>query len=119
MEFVTSALLGGALYDLVKSSIKPTAAFVKAALDNLVDIDSKVAAAIAQELDQSEFKDAESKEQLAAIIKANAQLQAIVNELNSQPKQVINITANGNGDAFYGDKIGGDKIVVSGDDNKD
>lgn len=118
MEFVTSALLGGALYDLVKSSIKPTAAFVKAALDNLVDLDIKVAAAIAQELDKSEFKDAESKEQLAAIIEANAQLQAIVNELNTQPKQVINITANGNGDAFYGDKIGGDKIVVSGDDNK-
>lgn len=113
MDFVTSAILGGALYDLVKSSIKPTAAFVKAALENVVVLNDTVAASIAQELDKLEFKDAKSKEQLAAIIDENVQLKAIINEFNTQPKQVINITAKGNGDAFYGDKIIGDKIVVS------
>ncbi|USD35616.1 MULTISPECIES: hypothetical protein [Vibrio] len=117
MDFVTSALLGGALYDLVKSTIKPTAAYVKAALDNLAKLDDNVAAAIAKELDKREFKEAESKEQLAAVIEANTQLMNIINELNAQPKQVINITANGGGDAFYGDKVTGDKIIVNGEDS--
>lgn len=105
MDFVTSALLGGALYDLVKSKITPTAAYVKAALDSLVNLEDKVAEAIALEISKSEFKRAESKEQLASIIEANAQLTAVIKELNTQPNQVINITANGDGDAFYGDKI--------------
>ncbi|GGZ02850.1 hypothetical protein [Shewanella fodinae] len=115
MEFVTSALLGGALYDLVKSSIKPTAAYVKAALENFVNLNSTVAASIAQEIDKEEFKNVDSKEQLSAIIEANTRLKAIVNELNSQPKHVVYITANGDGDAFYGDKISGDKIIVNND----
>jgi hypothetical protein len=113
MEFVTSALLGGVLYDLVSSPIKLSAAYIKAALDNIVNLEDKVAVALADELSKQEYKNAASKDALAVLIDSSRTLQEIVTQLNDKPQTVININAYGDGDAFNGDKVMGDKL--SGD----
>ncbi|OHY90175.1 hypothetical protein BI375_07975 [Vibrio rotiferianus] len=113
MEFVTSALLGGALYDLVSSPLKLSGGYIKAALENIVNLEDKVAAAMAEELSKQEYKNTSSKEELTALVESSKILQEVILKLNEKPQTVININANGSGDAFYGDKIMGDKF--SGD----
>ena len=118
MEFVTGALLGGVLYDLVSSPIKLSAAYIKAALDNVVNLEDKVAAAMAEELSKQKYKNATSKDTLGTLIDSSIVLQDIVTQLNERPQSVININAYGSGDAFNGDKVMGDKFSgdkVSGD----
>lgn len=111
MEFVTGALLGGVLYDLVSSPIKLTAAYIKAALDNVVNLEDKVAAAMAEELSKQEYKNATSKDTLGILIDSSRVLQEIITQLNEKPQTVININAYGSGDAFNGDKVMGDKVA--------
>lgn len=113
MDFVSSALIGGALYDLVSSPIKLTASYIKAGLDNLVHLDDKVANVIAEELSKEEFKKSASPEELAGLIETSKVLQEVIAQLNEKPQTVININAYGSGDAFNGDKIMGDKINLS------
>ncbi|MEZ8584212.1 hypothetical protein AB6C83_06145 [Vibrio cyclitrophicus] len=113
MDFVSNALIGGALYDLVSSPIKLTASYIKAGLDNLVHLDDKVANVIAEELSKEEFKKSASPEELAGLIETSEVLQEVIAQLNEKPQTVININAYGSGDAFNGDKIMGDKINLS------
>ena len=113
MDFVSNALIGGALYDLVSSPIKLTASYIKAGLDNLVHLDDKVANVIAEELSKEEFKKSASPEELAGLIETSKVLQEVIAQLNEKPQTVININAYGSGDAFNGDKIMGDKINLS------
>ncbi|MCG7584202.1 hypothetical protein [Photobacterium sp. OFAV2-7] len=110
MDFVSGALLGGALYDLVSSPIKLTAGYIKAGLENVVNIEDRVAGVIAEELSKQEYKNAGSKEELTALIESSRVLQEVITQLNDKPQTVININAHGSGDAFYGDKVMGDKI---------
>ena len=102
MDFVTSALLGGAFTTLLSRQLNQQLRTLRPhwiiwqARDN-------VAAAIAKELDNESSK-RPIKEQLAAVIEANTQLMNIINELLlSQSKS--STPANGGGDAFYGDKL--------------
>ena len=113
MDFVSSAIIGGALYDLVSSPIKLTASYIKAGLDNVVHLDDKVADAIAEELSKEQYQKSASPEELTALIESSKVLQEVISHLNEKPQTVININAYGSGDAFNGDKIMGDKINIS------
>ena len=61
MDFVSGALIGGALYDLILSPVKLTASYIKAGLDNLVHLDDKVANVIAKELSKEEYTQVTSR----------------------------------------------------------
>lgn len=113
MDFVTSALLGGVLYDLVSSPIKLTASYIKAALDNVVNLDDKVANIVAEELSKEEYRNSASKAELTDLIESSNVLQGVVSQLNEKPQTIMNINAYGSGDAFGGDKVMGNKICSS------
>ncbi|ELA9389657.1 MULTISPECIES: hypothetical protein [Vibrio harveyi group] len=49
MDFVSGAIIGGVLYDLVSSPIKLTASHIKASLENVLHIDDKIANVIAED----------------------------------------------------------------------
>ena len=111
MDFVSSAIIGGALYDLVSSSVKLTAIYIKAALDNIVYIEDKVASVLAEELSKEQYRNLESEAELITQIDSSRLLQELIIQLNEKSGTVINITANGSGDAFYGDKVIGSKTI--------
>ncbi|MCF7497933.1 hypothetical protein L3V35_23360 [Vibrio sp. L5-1] len=112
MDFVSSALIGGALYELVSSPIKLTASYIKAGLDNVVNLEDKVADIIAEELSKEEYKKSASPEELTGLIESSKVLQEVIAQLNEKPQTVINIKAYGSGDAFNGDKIMGNQINI-------
>lgn len=113
MDFITSAILGGALYDLVTYELKPTIRTVSKSVGKLINIDDTVAEAISNELEQHDLNKCESEEMLIALIEQSKPLQDILKSLNGQSGggQQIIINNHGPGDAFVGDKIMGDKNV--------
>ncbi|WP_417607775.1 hypothetical protein [Oceanimonas baumannii] len=113
MDFVTSAILGGALYDLVSSKVKLNASYIKAGLDNIVNLEEKVASLVAEELSKAEYRKTASREELSAMIESSPTLQKVITQLNEKSQRVVNINAFGDGDAFYGDKVLGDKITYN------
>lgn len=111
MDFVTSAVLGGVLYDYVKSGVKLTGDVVKAVLKDYFFPDDQVAELVAQELQKPEYQQAESKEALTGLIEQNTMLIDAINKMNEAPTTVYNINHHGIGDAFGGDKVMGDKVM--------
>lgn len=97
----------------LKTKFKNTTTLTKSvALPGLLVIGA-ISLYIAEELSKAEYRKTASKEELSAMIESSPTLQKVITQLNEKSQRVVNINAFGDGDAFYGDKVLGDKITYS------
>lgn len=120
MEFLTSALLGGLVYDAVKVF---GGKVTDVALERLyhkhlrAKIDGQITAQLAEELNTIDYSQADSADDIANLIKTNKKIETLLDKIN-ETSQSNDITIHGDvhgdvigsvgGDYIKGDKSQGD-----------
>lgn len=108
MDFVSSAVLGGIFWDFVKYAVEPTTERVREAVAGKLKIDERIELAITKELNVLDISKCKSESDLVTCFDSSKTMQNILKEIN---KCEILIQSFGTGDAFYGDKVMGNKII--------
>ncbi|KXI21092.1 hypothetical protein [Photobacterium sanguinicancri] len=112
MDLITGAILGGLIWDFVKYAAEPTIENVRTTVGKVVNIDETIEAALSKELASLEVKNCESLEELTTLLDSSPQIQSILAQINQSARAGVVIQNFGEGDAFYGDKVMGNKIIT-------
>lgn len=102
MEFISSAVLSGILYDMLKSGVKLTAYNIKVKLQNWIVGDS-IAIEIEKELHKLQLSDDMSESAIEKKIASSNELAALVKKI--KPNAIITQIHSGTGDNIAGNKI--------------
>ncbi|EEW7864160.1 hypothetical protein A8X47_004180 [Escherichia coli] len=105
MDFLSSAILSGIVYDMLKHHVSITATSIKEKLKNWV-IDEAVAPALAKELEKLSLNDEMSEIAIERKLLDSSEIQKILSSI--KPHAVTVIIQNHSG---TGDNIGGNKIT--------
>lgn len=112
MEFITSAILGGAIWDFIKFKAEPTIDNIRSTVGKLVNIDEAIESALSKELLKLKANESASIEELTALLDSSLPIQSLLTQINQAPQNGVTIQNFGSGDAFNGDKVMGDKIIT-------
>jgi hypothetical protein len=105
MDFLTSTILSGLLYDGLKTSVVISASYVKDSLKNWL-IDDKTAQIVANKVAQLGINSDLSESAIKCRIDSNPELMAVLSHIKANSQTVIhNSTHNGTGDIIHGNKI--------------
>ena len=107
MEFISSAVLSGILYDLLKNKVLLTAGNIKESLKGWA-VDQVLAELVEQELVSIEISDQMSEGAIASKIEESSELMSILSKI---PQYKTQVTQQHTGS---GANVAGDKIVNNG-----
>ncbi|WP_425653614.1 hypothetical protein ACPSLZ_01845 [Vibrio campbellii] len=111
MEFITSTILGGLLWDFIKYQASPTVENIRETVSKVVNIDATVESALSAELTSMGINQCKSEAELIDQLESSVQIQILLNQLNQSSQPQVIVQSFGSGDAVYGDKVMGDKIM--------
>lgn len=103
MEFISSAVLSGILYDLLKNKVLLTAGNIKESLKGWA-VDQVLAELVEQELVSIGISDQMSEGAIASKIEASPELMSLLSNI-PQYKSQVTLQYTGSGDNIAGDKI--------------
>ena len=109
MEFVTSAILGGLLWDFIKYKAAPTIDNIRETVSKVTNIDETIELALSQELTKIGINQCESQDEVVQKLESSSQIKALLSQLNQANSPQVVVQTFGSGDAVYGDKVMGDK----------
>ncbi|PSV00738.1 hypothetical protein [Photobacterium kishitanii] len=120
MEFLTGAIIGGVVYDMVKYNIATTVGFIGMKIKDMLGIDEKVSFAVATELAKLDYSSCNGeKDKIIEMINSNGSVQSALNELNGKGanNSVNNVNIqNNSGQVITGSSIAGG-ITLNASDN--
>ncbi|MEL4295315.1 GapS6a family protein [Shewanella xiamenensis] len=105
MEFLSSAILSGFVYDMLKHQVSITATSIKEKLKDWV-IDEAVAPALAEEIEKLSLNDEMSEKAIERKLLESGDIQQILSSI--KPNNTTVIMQNHSG---IGDNVGGSKIT--------
>ena len=105
MEFLSSAILSGFVYDMLKHQVSITATSIKEKLKDWV-VDEAVAPALAEEIEKLSLNDEMSEKSIERKILDSGEIQQILSSI--KPNNTTVITQHHSG---IGDNVGGNKIT--------
>ncbi|KDM92875.1 hypothetical protein [Photobacterium galatheae] len=111
MEFITSAVLGGLLWDFIKYQAAPTVENIRETVSKVVNLDKTIESALSTELTKMSIGQCNSQNEVIQKLESSPQIQALINQLNQLNSPNVVVQTLGGGDAVYGDKVMGDKIM--------
>jgi len=104
MEFITSAVLSGLLYDMLKHQVSLTADNIKEKLQGWL-VDDSIAKSVEIELVKLQLSDEMSESAIANKLASADELAVLLREIKSTTQTTIIQTHSGSGDNVAGDKI--------------
>lgn len=105
MDFLTSTILSGLLYDGLKVGATISAAWLKDSLKNWI-VDDNIAQIMADKVTQLDINDDLSRKAIKTRIDNNPEFLKLLMEIKTAPQTITHIsTHHGNGDIVHGDKI--------------
>lgn len=105
MDFISSTILSGLLYDALKTSVIISTSYIKESLQNWV-IDDKTAQLLATKVAQLDINRDLSESAIKNRIDSNPELMAILSHIKPISQTVThNSIHNGTGDIVHGNKI--------------
>ncbi|EGR0111235.1 hypothetical protein ACTNRH_004245 [Vibrio vulnificus] len=111
MEFITSAVLGGLLWDFIKYQAAPTVKNIRETVSKVVNLDETIESALSTELTKMSINQCKSLDEVIQKLESSTQIQALLSQLNQSNSPKVIVQTFGSGDAVYGDKVMGDKIM--------
>jgi len=111
MDFITSAVLGGLLWDFIKFKAAPTVENIKETVSKVINIDETIELALSQELTKIGINQCDSQDEVIQKLESSSQIKALLTQLNQANSPQVVVQTFGSGDAVYGDKVMGDKII--------
>lgn len=105
MEFLSSVILSGFVYDMLKHQISITATSIKEKLKDWI-VDEAVAPALAEEIEKLSLNDEMSEKTIERKLLNSGEIQKILSSI--KPNNTTVITQNHSG---TGDNVGGNKIT--------
>ncbi|OFS11082.1 hypothetical protein [Hafnia sp. HMSC23F03] len=104
MDFISSTILSGLLYDGLKVGVVISTNYIKESLKNWL-IDDKTAQIVAEKVAQLGINDDLSESAIKNRIESDPELIAILSHIKATPQTIINnSTHNGTGDIIHGNK---------------
>lgn len=104
MDFLSSAILSGIVYDMLKHHVSITATSIKEKLKNWV-VDEAVAPALAKELEKLSLNDEMSEIAIERKLLDSSEIQKILSSIKPLAATVIIQNHSGTGDNIGGNKI--------------
>ncbi|EFG6858449.1 hypothetical protein OM222_003820 [Escherichia coli] len=104
MDFLSSAILSGIVYDMLKHHVSITATSIKEKLKNWV-IDEAIAPALAKELEKLSLNDEMSEIAIERKLLDSSEIQKILSSIKPHAATVIIQNHSGTGDNIGGNKI--------------
>lgn len=104
MEFITSAVLSGILYDMLKHQVSLTAGNLKEKLQGWL-IDDSMANAVETELEKLQLSNEMSESAIVKRLDGSNELIALLKEVKPTKQTTIIQTHSGTGDNVAGDKV--------------
>ncbi|ECK7470231.1 hypothetical protein FRN24_18235 [Salmonella enterica subsp. enterica] len=104
MEFLSSVILSGFIYDMLKHQVSITATSLKERLKNWV-IDEAVAPALAEEIEKLSLNDEMSEKAIERKLLDSGEIQQILSSIKSNNTTLIMQNHSGTGDNVGGNKI--------------
>lgn len=104
MDFLSSAILSGIVYDMLKHHVSITATSIKEKLKNWV-IDEAVAPALAKELEKLSLNDEMSEIAIERKLLDSSEIQKILSSIKPHAATVIIQNHSGTDDNIGGNKI--------------
>ena len=103
MEFLTGAILGGVLYDMLKHQIIITADNIKERLQGWL-VEDNIAIAVESELTKLQLSDEMSESAIVKKLNSSDELTALLKEIKPTKQTTIIQTHSGTGDNVAGNK---------------
>ncbi|EPE1247221.1 GapS6a family protein [Escherichia coli] len=104
MDFLSSTILSGIVYDMLKHHVSITATSIKAKLKNWV-VDEAVTPALAKELEKLSLNDEMSEIAIERKLLDSSEIQKILSSIKPHATTVIIQNHSGTGDNIGGNKI--------------
>lgn len=104
MEFLSTVVLSGIVYDMLKCSVSITAASIKDKLKDWV-IDEAVAPVLAEEIEKLSLNDEMSEKVIERKLLDSIEIQQILSSIKPNNTTVIMQNHSGTGDNIGGNKI--------------
>lgn len=104
MEFLSSVILSGFVYDMLKHQVSITATSIKEKLKDWV-VDDAVAPALAEEIEKLSLNDEMSEKAIERKLLDSAEIQQILSSIKPNNTTVIIQSHSGTGDNVGGNKI--------------
>lgn len=104
MEFLSSVILSGIVYDMLKHQVSITATSIKEKLKDWV-IDEAVAPALAEQIEKLSLNDEMSEKAIERKLLDSGEIQQILSSIKPNNTTVIMQNHSGNGDNVGGNKI--------------
>lgn len=104
MEFLSSVILSGIVYDMLKHQVSITATSIKEKLKDWV-VDEAVAPALAEEIEKLSLNDEMSEKAIERKLLDSGEIQQILSSIKPNNTTVIMQNHSGTGDNVGGNKI--------------
>jgi hypothetical protein len=111
MDFISSAVLGGLLWDFIKFKAAPTIENISGTVSKVANLDETIESALSEELTKMNINQCGSQDEVIQQLESSSQIQALLSQLNQSNSPKVIVQTFGDGDAVYGDKVMGDKIA--------
>ncbi|OBU19252.1 hypothetical protein CTM88_19390 [Photobacterium aquimaris] len=108
MDFITSSILGGIVYDLVKFCAPITIKNIGMKITDSLGINETISSAISNELVKLDYSNCKNSEDITSIIEQSIAIQAELDKLNTRPSINNNVHIHNNtGQVITGSTING------------
>ncbi|HIF9499005.1 hypothetical protein WAX88_21225 (plasmid) [Photobacterium damselae subsp. damselae] len=104
MDFLSSAILSGFVYDMLKHQVSVTATSIKEKLKGWV-IDEAVASALAEKIEKLSLNDEMSEKVIERKLSESNEIQQILSSIKPNSTTVVIQNHSGTGDNVGGNKI--------------